>query len=107
MSTTPHLALPLLAAAQAQKHVTHNEAIATLDALVHLSVVERNRTAAPAAATEGARYLVGPGASGVFAGHEGEIALFDLGTWRFLAPQAGWLAHVQAENILLVFDGAA
>jgi len=34
MPSTPHLALPLLAAAQAQKHVTHNEALAALDALV-------------------------------------------------------------------------
>ena len=31
MSSTPHLALPLIAAAQAQKHVTHNEAIASLE----------------------------------------------------------------------------
>ncbi|NNC01095.1 DUF2793 domain-containing protein, partial [Corallococcus exiguus] len=30
MSSTTHLNLPLLAAAQAQKHVTHNEALALL-----------------------------------------------------------------------------
>ncbi len=41
MTDTPHLALPLLAAAQAQKHVTHNEALAMIDALVHLAVKER------------------------------------------------------------------
>ncbi|MFL5315232.1 MAG: DUF2793 domain-containing protein, partial [Microvirga sp.] len=31
MTTTPHLALPLIAAAQAQKHVTHNEALFAVD----------------------------------------------------------------------------
>lgn len=107
MSTTPHLALPLLAAAQAQKHVTHNEALASLDALVHLSVKERNRAAAPGSPEEGDRYLVGEGAVGSFAGHEGEVALFDAGIWRFLQPRTGWRVHVEAEGAVLVFDGAA
>ncbi|MGO4572797.1 DUF2793 domain-containing protein [Microvirga sp. 2TAF3] len=107
MSTTPHLALPLLAAAQAQKHVTHNEAIASLDALVHLSVKERGRMSPPASPTEGDRYLVGEGGSGSFVGHAGDIALFDLGVWRFFTPRAGWCAHIEAEDCIVVFDGAA
>ncbi len=106
MSETPHLALPLLAAAQAQKHVTHNEALASLDALVHLAVKERGRTVAPETPDEGDRYLVGSGASGDFAGHEGEIALFDLGVWRFFAPRSGWRAYVEAEDRIVVFDGS-
>ncbi|WP_134497666.1 DUF2793 domain-containing protein [Microvirga pakistanensis] len=105
MTSTPHLALPLLAAAQAQKHVTHNEALACLDALVHLALKERGRTAPPAAPAEGDRYLVGPAATGAFAGHEGEIALFDLGAWRFLSPRPGWRAYVEAEDAVVVFGG--
>jgi Protein of unknown function (DUF2793) len=104
MSITPNLALPLLAAAQAQKHVTHNEALSTLDALVQLAVLER-RPAPPGTPQEGERHLVAAGASGAFAGREGQIALFDLGAWRFLAPRAGWTAFVRSENALLVFDG--
>jgi hypothetical protein len=38
MTVTPHLALPLMAAAQAQKHVTHNEALRLLDGLVQGTV---------------------------------------------------------------------
>ena len=38
MSETVNLELPLIAAAQAQKHVTHNEALAIADALIHLAV---------------------------------------------------------------------
>ena len=103
---TPHLALPLIAAAQAQKHVTHNEALAALDALVQLAVKERGRTAPPASPAEGDRYLVGAGATGAFAGQAGHIALFDLGAWRFFTPRPGWLAYVEAEDLLVVFDGA-
>src|SRR3712207_4729382 len=105
MSSTPHLALPLLAAAQAQKHVTHNEALASLDALVHLAVKERNRTTAPGSPVEGDRYLVGAGATGAFAGHEDEVALFDLGLWRFFAPRAGWRAYVEADDEIVAYDG--
>lgn len=106
MTSTPHLALPLLAAAQAQKHVTHNEALASLDALVHLAVKERGRTAAPGSPAQGERYLVGAGASGDFASHDGEVALFDLGVWRFYSPRPGWRAYVEAEGRIVVFDGS-
>jgi hypothetical protein len=74
MSETFHLGLPLLAAAQAQKHVTHNEALLALDALVHLACLDRDLSAPPAAPGEGDRYLVGPSPSGPWAGHAGEIA---------------------------------
>jgi hypothetical protein len=40
MSETIHLRLPYLAAAQAQKHVTHNEALSRLDATVQLAVID-------------------------------------------------------------------
>ena len=106
MSETPHLLLPLLAAAQAQKHVTHNEALAALDALVHLAVKERDRATPPGFPAEGDRYHVGAAASGAFAGHAGAIAFFDLGLWRFLAPRPGWRAYVEAEDRIIVHDGA-
>lgn len=107
MSATPHLALPLLAAAQAQKHVTHNEALASLDALVHLAVKERGRLVPPESPGEGDRYLVGEGAGGVFATHDGEVAFFDLGLWRFLPPRPGWRLYVEAEERIVVFTGTA
>ena len=48
MTDTTNLGLPLIDAAQAQKHVTHNEALRRLDELVHLSVAQRNALAPPA-----------------------------------------------------------
>jgi hypothetical protein len=107
MSQTPHLSLPLLAAAQAQKHVTHNEALAALDALVHLAVKERDRAVAPATPAEGDRYLVGEDATGAFAGHDGQLAVYDLGVWRFFEPRAGWQVYIEAEDRVVVHDGTA
>ena len=40
--TTPHLGLPLIAASQAQKHVTHNEALGLLDTLVQLACLDKD-----------------------------------------------------------------
>ena len=48
MPDTTRLGLPLLAPAQSQKHVTVNEGLARLDALVHLSVASFDTTAPPA-----------------------------------------------------------
>lgn len=107
MTDTTHLALPLIAAAQAQKHVTHNEALAALDCLVQLAVLERDRDTPPSAPGEGDRYLVGAAPTGAFAGQAGALAAFDAGAWRFFTPRAGWTAFVTAEGGLLVYDGAA
>lgn len=103
--TTPVLGLQLTAAGQSQKHVTVNEALLHLDALVHLAVVERDRNAPPAAPAEGERYLVGAAPTGAFSGHAGAVAWFSGGAWSFHAPNAGWRAFVVAENALLIFDG--
>lgn len=107
MTSTTRLSLPLLDAAQAQKHVTHNEALIALDSLVHLAVKARDVNAAPAAPAEGDVYLVGASPSGAFAGHANCVAAFDSGGWEFRAPRAGFRVFVESGSLLLLFDGAA
>jgi hypothetical protein len=107
MSETPKLGLPLIAAAQAQKHVTHNEALHALDVLVQAGIKERNRNSPPSTPASGDAYLIGSSPSGAFVSHSGEIAVFDVSVWRFLTPQAGWRVYVEAEDKVLLFDGAA
>ena len=89
---TPNLSLPYIMAARAQKHVTHNEAVRILDALVQLAVADRDLATPPAAPADGARYIVAASPSGA---------------WAILAPKEGWLAWVADENLLLAYDGAA
>ena len=107
MSDSTRLRLPYLAAAQSQKHVTHNDALQVLDALVQIAVLERERLVPPAAPAEGDRYLVGAAPTGAFAGQAGRLAAFEDGAWRFHQPRAGWLAYVVAERSLRLFDGTA
>jgi hypothetical protein len=105
--TTPNLALPELIAAQAQKHVTVNEALRALDALVQLAVLDRDLAVPPASPDEGQRWLIAAGASGAWAGRSGQIAAWQDGGWEFYAPQAGWLAYVADEGALLAWSGSA
>jgi hypothetical protein len=104
---TPNLDLPLIAPAQAQKHVTHNEAIWAIDAMVHLSVPRAADDAPPSAPADGARHIVGSAPTGEWAGHEGEVAVRRDAAWHFAAPRAGWRAWSEEDGALLVHDGAA
>ncbi|MEQ1614009.1 MAG: DUF2793 domain-containing protein, partial [Hyphomicrobiaceae bacterium] len=96
MSTTdsPNLNLPYILAAQAQKHVTHNEAVRALDAIVQLSVLDRDLTAPPATPADGDRYIVAATPTGSWSGQAGNIAAFQDGAWAYYAPRKGWLAWI-------------
>ena len=99
------LSLPYILPAQAQKHVTHNEAISQLDVIVQLAVTARNLATPPATPAQNDRYIVAAAATGAWAGKSGNIALYDSGAWAFYAPNAGWTAWVSAEKLLASFDG--
>ncbi|SLN76429.1 DUF2793 domain-containing protein [Roseisalinus antarcticus] len=103
---TTHLLLPYILAAQAQKHVTHNEALRLLDGLVQLSVLDRDLTTPPGSPTDGDRHIVGSGATGDWAGWDLNVALWTDGAWLRLPPRTGWRAWVEDEGVLLVYDGA-
>jgi hypothetical protein len=107
LDDTPNLGLPYIMAAQAQKHVTHNEAIRALDAIVQLAVLDRDLVAPPASPAEGDCYIVGAGATGAWASQDGNIAAFQDGAWMFYAPREGWVAWVADEDALFAWDGAA
>jgi hypothetical protein len=105
MSDTPELALPLLAPAQAQKHVTVNEALVRLDAMAQLRLQSVSETTPPAA-LDGFAYGVPSGAVNAWAGQEGSIAIASGGGWIFVPTQRGWRAVVLDAGSLAIFDGA-
>ena len=105
--TTPRAGAPLLAAAQAQKHVTHNEALYQLDALLCARFLDRDLSAPPSSPADGDTYLVKSTGTGAWAGQDGKIAYCADGGWRFYAPFAGLVAYVADETALIVFDGTA
>jgi Protein of unknown function (DUF2793) len=107
MPETSSLGLPLLVPEQAQKHVTHNEALTALDAVVQLAVIDRDLTAPPGSPSDGDRYIVAASATGDWAGHDGEIAAWQDGAWAFHVPKIGWRVWVEDEGALLIWTGAA
>ncbi|MEM6408816.1 MAG: DUF2793 domain-containing protein [Pseudomonadota bacterium] len=104
---SPILSLPYIAAAQAQKHVTHNEALAVLDVAVQLAVLAFDVITPPSTPEEGDVYGIGAGASGVWAGQEtGTIAAYLHGAWAFVTPQDGWLATEAGTGAIRAYKGA-
>ena len=104
---TTHLLLPYILAAQAQKHVTHNEAVRLLDAMVQLSVMDRDLTAPPASPADGDRYIVASGATGLWAGWDLNVTTWVDGVWMRLVPRPGWLAWIADEATFFVWNGSA
>ena len=107
MSNTPNLTLPRILAGQAQKHVTHNEALRVLDGLVQLSVKDRDLATPPGSPAEGDRYIVAASPTGAWTGWAGSVALFEDGAWLRLIPREGWLAWVADEQIVVSRVGSA
>jgi uncharacterized protein DUF2793 len=104
MTKTPNLALPYLAAAQAQKHVTVNEALDHIDGLVQLSVISAVLTVPPAGPTDGDRYIVAASATGAWAGWDDNVAHFSGGAWLRMIQQSGWIAWDQAAGGIITYD---
>jgi hypothetical protein len=104
MQVTPRLGMPLLAVAQAQKEITHNEALVRLDRLVQAGVKGR-RSAPPAAVMAGDAWLVTAGTA-EWAGMDGRIAVFMGAGWDFEPAFEGLLLWVEDEGAHLIWrDG--
>lgn len=100
----PNLKLPLLKPAQAQKAVTHNEALLILDSLVQLSVLDRDRTFPPSGLSEiGARHIVAAPGALDWAGQADAIATMTETGWRFDVPEVGFVGFDQAQGELIAF----
>jgi hypothetical protein len=106
MANTTKLVLPLVAFNQAQKHVTVNEALTRLDALVQLSVINRTLTAPPGSPQEGDRHIIASGATGAWLNKDLNVAAWQNGAWTFLVPRTGWTVWVEADNALYTWTGS-
>ncbi len=90
--TTARLALPLIAPGQAQKEMTHNEALTMIDIALNPSVVAIGLDVPPAAPVAGQCWIVGASPSGAWTGQARAIAGWTAGGWRFVVPRAGTVA---------------
>lgn len=105
--TSPILDLPFLLPSQAQKHVTHNEALRRLDLVVQLRVAGFDATTPPEAPDEGEMHALGANPVAAWAGQAHALAAWLDGTWHFVAPQEGWRAWGKSEQQLRIWTGSA
>lgn len=101
---TANLSLPYILPSQAQKHVTHNEALQRLDAVVQLTVTAA-MAAPPPSPAEGNVFAVTAPATGDWTGQAGRLALRQDGAWIFIQPRAGWRAWRADTQTLALHDG--
>lgn len=71
----------------------------------HLSVKDRNLSAPPVSPVAGDSYIVGPTATGAWAGKENQVTVWSGSAWVFGAPRLGWVAYVEDEVGLSAYGG--
>lgn len=86
-------ALPLLVTGQAQKDITHNEALALLDLLVNAQVQGVDLNEPPSDPQDGQCWIVGSAPGGAWSGQAAAIAGWTPGGWRFVPAQEGMRAR--------------
>lgn len=102
---TMRLQLPLLQPAQAQKHVTVNEALMRLDGLANAVLESVSQTTPPDAVIDAQCWAVPLGAAGAWAGQSGKVAVGANGGWIFVTPSRGMRAFIVDRGAEAVFDG--
>lgn len=106
--SSARLDLPYLQAGQMQKHVTLNEALTRLDALVQCAAVSRTVSEQPETADEGALYILPGNAEGAtWSGMAaGSLARFEAGAWRLVEAAPGARVFILDEQRLVVLGEA-
>jgi len=106
---TPNIGLPYLETGQSNKEIKHNEALVLLDAAVQARILDKDLTTPPGSPTDGAAYIVAATATGAWAGHETQIAVWftAAGEWTYLVPHSGWKVFVVDELVFYTFSGSA
>ncbi|HEX8300723.1 DUF2793 domain-containing protein [Sphingomonas sp.] len=103
--TTPRLALPMLAAGQAQKEMSHNEALTRVDLALNGFAMAAGAETPPEAPEPGQCWILGGAPEGAWEGHPHEVAGWTEGGWRFLDPCAGMRLWLGESEGFALFSG--
>lgn len=105
MADTPRLGITELEQAVKSKYLNINSAYQNVDALVHLSVEDKDLTAPPAH-VQGNLYIVGGSATGAWSGEDDNIAQSYNSAWYFYTPIKGFFCYVKDEDELYFYNGS-
>jgi hypothetical protein len=82
-----------------------NTSLKVIDTLLMLGVISTTATP-PTTPLEGDRYIVGPSATGIWAGKDNQIAAYVDAAWSYYPPKVGYTLR-SAANGRLDWDGSA
>lgn len=108
MTDTPRLGITQLEEDQALPEAVVNEAVRDLEGYANATHFKsRTTTAEPGSPADGDIYLVPASATGTnWAGQDGKIARFVNTAWKFDTAKEGFVAWVDDDDELVVFDGS-
>jgi len=106
MSTTAQLGITELVLSQAGKEITINEAHWRLDAFVQSRIVDLDLSQPDGNETEGDLYYVAAPGTGLWTGHDAELAHYYNGSWHFYTLQIGMRFWITDEAVLKIWNGA-
>lgn len=106
MAASPNLAFTYAEEGQVNAETAVNDALNRLDMLVQCAVIDRDLTAPPGGEANGDVYLVATGATGDWAGKDGQIAGYYDG-WIYYTPAEGFVMRVLDENLWLGWNGSS
>lgn len=103
--TTVFQNLPLLIPGQTLKYATHNEALQTLDILLHCAVDNIGVQSLPLSASPSARILISNAPDQDLEAHANALANYDGTAWTFRPARAGWQVYDKDSEQTYLFDG--
>ncbi|SMP05597.1 DUF2793 domain-containing protein [Shimia sagamensis] len=99
------LSLPFIMPSQAQKHVTHNEALQILDMLVQPVIEAFDATDPPLQPDDGTIWALGVSPTAGWLGHGHHLATWTNGAWLFMPLQEGFKAVERGSTEIVIWDG--
>lgn len=103
LQNTPRLALPLLSSGQAQKEVTHNEALLRADMFIQPVAEAVGASTPPTAPTVGQCWILSDSPTGLWTDHPLALACWTEAGWLFAAPFAGMTALDQSNGQIVQY----
>lgn len=107
MEQSSRFGLPFMISGQAQREITHNEALISLDVICQCVVLSKSLTSPPPQPNGGECWIVADGGQGEWAEKDRSILSWTEGGWRTVQPVLGMKAWVVDEQIEVRFDGQA
>ena len=101
---TDRLGLPLMAAGQAQKELTHNEALSLLDIAVGRCAESASLGSPPISPVAGQCWIVSDDATGAWEGRDRSLAGWTDNGWRYLSPFVGLSCWVKDRGNTMRFE---